>query len=203
LKKVAWIWSHHLHLLWKFKLSAGKFPWGVKVKHCWAFSTNFLIQKVISQQCFVLFPQVNIPANNLNFDWSWGWLDLIQAIFLYLFYFTKSLQSFFFSFFPTILRTNFLMRRFFSPKLLDVVFIIEKGLVQKNSLAEFKMFKKAVVYYFWVFKWNYYTFLFTYAYSKEMNFLLKKTYQSILIFLHQSFQVPSSLKVSKSFHKIA
>ena len=36
---------------------------------------------------------------------------------------------------------------------------------------------------------NLYTFLFTYAYSKEINFLLKKTYQSILILLHQSFQV--------------
>ena len=30
--KVVWIWS--LHLQWKFKLWAGKFPWGVKAKHC-------------------------------------------------------------------------------------------------------------------------------------------------------------------------
>ena len=27
--KVAWIWSHHLHLQWKFKLWTGKFAWGV------------------------------------------------------------------------------------------------------------------------------------------------------------------------------
>ena len=44
--KVAWIWSHHLHLQWKLKLWAGKFAWGVKAKHCWALSTNFWIQKV-------------------------------------------------------------------------------------------------------------------------------------------------------------
>ena len=29
---VAWIRSHHLRLQWKFKLWAGKFAWGVKVK---------------------------------------------------------------------------------------------------------------------------------------------------------------------------
>ena len=29
--KVAWIWSHHLHLQWKYKLLEGKFAWG---GHC-------------------------------------------------------------------------------------------------------------------------------------------------------------------------
>ena len=39
----------------------------------------------ITQQCFALLPQVNIPANKLNFHWRW-W-DRIQTIFLNLFYF--------------------------------------------------------------------------------------------------------------------
>ena len=41
----------------------------------------------ITQQCFALLPQVNFPANNLNFHWRWRWWDWIQAIFLNLFYF--------------------------------------------------------------------------------------------------------------------
>ena len=57
-KKIAWIQSHHL--LWKFKLWAGK---------------------------FALLPQVNIPTNNLNFHWRCKWLDWIQSIFLNIFYF--------------------------------------------------------------------------------------------------------------------
>ena len=32
---------NHLHLQRKFKLWAGKFPWGIKAKHCSALSTNF------------------------------------------------------------------------------------------------------------------------------------------------------------------
>ena len=35
----------------------------------------------ITQQCFALLPQVNFPANNLNFQWKWRWWDRIQAIF--------------------------------------------------------------------------------------------------------------------------
>ena len=46
-KEIAWIWSHHLHLQWKFKLWAGKFTWGDKAKHCWVLSTNFLFSKVL------------------------------------------------------------------------------------------------------------------------------------------------------------
>ena len=42
---LAWIWSHHLHLQWNFKLWAGKFAWGVKAKHWWVLSTNFWKQK--------------------------------------------------------------------------------------------------------------------------------------------------------------
>ena len=41
----------------------------------------------IIQQCFALLPQVNFPANNLNFHWRWRWWDRIHAIFLNLFYF--------------------------------------------------------------------------------------------------------------------
>ena len=31
---------------------------------------------------FALLPQVNSPANNLNFHWRWGWWDRIQAYLL-------------------------------------------------------------------------------------------------------------------------
>ena len=48
----------------------------------------------ITQQCFALLPQVNFPANNLNFYWRWRWWDWIQAIFLNLFYFTICPPSF-------------------------------------------------------------------------------------------------------------
>ena len=48
----------------------------------------------IPQQCFALFPQVNFPANNLNFHWRWRWWDQIQAIFLNLSYFTRFLWVF-------------------------------------------------------------------------------------------------------------
>ena len=44
----------------------------------------------ITQQCFALLPQVNFPANNLNFHWRWRWWDRIKAIFLNLFYFTMN-----------------------------------------------------------------------------------------------------------------
>ena len=37
-----------------------------------------------------VLPQVNFPANNLNFHWRQRWWDRIQAIFLNLFYFTYS-----------------------------------------------------------------------------------------------------------------
>ena len=40
-----------------------------------------------AQQCFVLLPQVNFPANNLNFHWRWWYW--IRSIFLNLFYFMK------------------------------------------------------------------------------------------------------------------
>ena len=33
-------------------------------------------------------PQVNFPANNLNFHWRWRWWDQINAIFLIFFYYT-------------------------------------------------------------------------------------------------------------------
>ena len=44
--KVENIWSHHLHLQWKFKLWARKFTWGNKAKHYWGMSTKFLLSKV-------------------------------------------------------------------------------------------------------------------------------------------------------------
>ena len=86
-KKVACIWSHHLHLKWKFKSWAGKFAWTVKAKHHWALSTNFWNKKIvdITQQCLASSPQVNFHTNNLNFYWRWR--DQIQAIFLNVFYF--------------------------------------------------------------------------------------------------------------------
>ena len=46
-----------------------------KAKHSWAL-TNLL-------------PQVNFPANDLNFHWMWRWRDQIQAIFSNLFCFNN------------------------------------------------------------------------------------------------------------------
>ena len=87
---MAWIWSHHLHLHWKFKLLAGKFTWGEIRQNIagWCQQT-FCFQKFvdITQQCFALLPQVNFHANSLNFHSRWRWWDQIQAIFLNLFYF--------------------------------------------------------------------------------------------------------------------
>ena len=40
----------------------------------------------ITQQCFALLPQVNLPDNNLNFHWRWRWWDQNQANLLNLFY---------------------------------------------------------------------------------------------------------------------
>ena len=71
---------------WKFKLWAGKFAWGIKTKHCWALSTNFLYSKFCWQQPAV-FCLYTFPAHNLNFQWRWRWWDRIQAIFLNLFHF--------------------------------------------------------------------------------------------------------------------
>ena len=45
----------------------------------------------ITQQCFALLPQVNFPSHNLNSHWRWRWWDRIQAIFLNLSYFNKSM----------------------------------------------------------------------------------------------------------------
>ena len=84
---VALIWFHQLHLQWKFKSWTEKFASGVKAKRCWVLSTNFENKKFvhITQQGFAVLPQVNFPANSLNFQWRW--CDQIQAIFLNLFYF--------------------------------------------------------------------------------------------------------------------
>ena len=53
-KKTAWIWSHHLHLQWKFKLLVGLVSGGNKAKHCWVMSTNFLFSNVC-WQCPAMF----------------------------------------------------------------------------------------------------------------------------------------------------
>ena len=53
---------------------------------------------------FALLPQVNVPANNLTFRWSW-W-DQIQAIFLNLFYFNDSFLNF-----RVTLKTKKVLRR--------------------------------------------------------------------------------------------
>ena len=81
-----WIRLHHLYLKWKFKLWAGKFAWDVKAKHCQqTFENKKFVD--ITLQCFALLPQVNFPANNLNFQRRWRWLNWIQAILINLFYF--------------------------------------------------------------------------------------------------------------------
>ena len=38
-----------------------------------------IVNNDITKQCFALSPQVNFPANNLNFHWRW--LDQIQTVF--------------------------------------------------------------------------------------------------------------------------
>ena len=65
-------------------------------KYYWALWTNFWKQKNvdITHQCFALLPQVNFPANSLNFHWRRRWWDRIQAIFLNIFYFNHKYSSF-------------------------------------------------------------------------------------------------------------
>ena len=77
----------------KIQIWAGKFSLGVKVKHCWALSTNFWKQKGCwhQQQCFALLPQVHFPTNNLNFQFRWR--HRIKAIFLNLFYFNQNVKN--------------------------------------------------------------------------------------------------------------
>ena len=63
----------------------------------------------ITQQCFALLPQVNYPANNLNFYWRRRWLDWIQAIFLNLLLLHITLCPHWFHWFsglPTALHTE-------------------------------------------------------------------------------------------------
>ena len=66
MKKIALIWSHHLHIQWKFKLLAGKFTCGNKAKHCWVISTHFWKQKVI-QQCFEFLLKVKVMGSNQGY----------------------------------------------------------------------------------------------------------------------------------------
>ena len=98
-EKIACIRSHHLHLQWKFKLWAGKFAWGVKAKHCWALSTNFLFSKVCCQHpaMFCLYTSSKLYRHNLNFQWRWRWWDRMQAIFLNNFYFIDDYDEYAFS----------------------------------------------------------------------------------------------------------
>ena len=86
MKNIALIQSNHLLLQWKFKLS---------VEHCWAFWNKKFVH--MTQQYFALLPQVNFPANNLNFHWRRRWRDQIQAIFLNIFYFNHKKDCFLWS----------------------------------------------------------------------------------------------------------
>ena len=74
----------------KIQIMGGKVCFRCKGKKCWALSTSFLYSKNCWQHpaMFCLLPQVNFPANELNFHWRRRWWDQIQAIFLNLFYFT-------------------------------------------------------------------------------------------------------------------
>ena len=77
-KKIAWIWSHHLHLHWKFK-------WKVCLR-CKCQTLLWVVIKLlkfvdITQQCFALLSEVIFPAHYLNFHWRWRWWDQIQATF--------------------------------------------------------------------------------------------------------------------------
>ena len=68
---------------------------GKTVGHCQQIFENKKFVD-ITQQCFALLPQVNFPANNLNFHWRWRWWDWIQPTFLNLFYFNLTLTFLFF-----------------------------------------------------------------------------------------------------------
>ena len=61
-EKIAWIWSHHLHLQWKSKLLVGKFTRGNKAKHCWVMSTNILFSRVCWKRTamFCLYTSSNL-----------------------------------------------------------------------------------------------------------------------------------------------
>jgi hypothetical protein len=99
---VAWIWSNHLCLQWKFKLFVGEFATcvclrckgetllGVVNELFFSKVQTFCFQKFVDnpQQCFAFTPQANFPAHNLNFHSRWRWWDGIQDILLNLFYFT-------------------------------------------------------------------------------------------------------------------
>ena len=65
----------------KIQLWVGKLACWVKARHWWVSSINFWKKKFfdLTQQCFVLLPQVIFLANNLNIHWRW-W-NWIQAIF--------------------------------------------------------------------------------------------------------------------------
>ena len=88
--KVDWIRSHHLHLQWKFKLWAGKFAWGVKANITGFCQQTFENKYVVcwhhpARFCLITSSKLFHPY--FNFHWSWIWWDVIQAIFLNLFYF--------------------------------------------------------------------------------------------------------------------
>ena len=51
---MAWIRIHHLQIQWKFKFWAGKFVWGIKAKHCWVMSTNFVFKSSLKTHGNVL-----------------------------------------------------------------------------------------------------------------------------------------------------
>ena len=81
-KKIAWIWSHHPHLQWKFKLLAGKFTWD-NSKTLLGQQT-FCFQKIVDnvQQCFAFTPQANFPTHlNFHLKWLWDWIQ--TAIFYF------------------------------------------------------------------------------------------------------------------------
>ena len=75
----------------KIQIMGGR---GVKAKHCWVLSTNFLFSKVCWQQpaMFAFISQRNFSPNILNVHWRWKWWDPIPAIFLDIFYFSKLLM---------------------------------------------------------------------------------------------------------------
>ena len=62
----------------EIEIILGKFTWGVKAKHCWVMSTNFLFSKAC-WQCFAFTHQGNFLAHNLKSHWRWRGWDRIQA----------------------------------------------------------------------------------------------------------------------------
>ena len=69
-KKIAWIWSHHLQVQWKFKWLAGKFSWDNKAKHCWVYVNKIFVLSVWWQSPAMFCPYTSSKLSHPWFEFS-------------------------------------------------------------------------------------------------------------------------------------